>query len=59
MRAIAAVAKTIDPTTSREETFGDTQRLRPGHVITNAVVDGRKMAIDVESPPKPNVLKET
>ena len=41
------MAKTIDPTTSREETFGDTQRLRPGGVITNAVLDGRRMAIDV------------
>ena len=47
VRAITAVAKTIDPTTSREETFGDTQRLRPGDVITNAVLDGRRMAIDV------------
>ena len=47
VRAIAAVAKTIDPTTSREETFGDIQRLRPGDVITNAVLDGRRMAIDV------------
>ena len=34
--AIAAVAKTIAPTTTREDTFGDIQRLRPGDVITNA-----------------------
>ena len=46
VRAITAVAKTIDPTTSREETYGDA-RLRPGDVITNAVLDGRNMAIDV------------
>ena len=46
-RAITAVAKTIDPTTSREETFGDTHRLRPGDIITNVVVEGRRLAIDV------------
>ena len=38
---------TIDPTTSREETCGDPHRLRPGDVITNAVLDGRRVAIDV------------
>ena len=47
MRAITAVAKTIDPTTSRGEMFGDAQRLRPGDIITNAVPDGRRVAIDV------------
>jgi len=46
VRAITAVAKAIDPTTSREETYGDA-RLRPGDVITNAVLDGRRVAIDV------------
>ena len=46
VRAITAIAKTIDPTTSREETYGDA-RLRPGDVITNAALDGRRMAIDV------------
>jgi hypothetical protein len=47
VRAITAVAKTIDPTTSREETFGDTQRLRPGDIITNAILDGRRVAVDL------------
>ena len=46
-RAITAVANTIDPTTSREESFGETHRLRPGDGITNAVLDGRRVAIDV------------
>ena len=39
--------KTDDPTTTREETFGESQRLRPGDIITNAVIDGRRVAIDV------------
>ena len=47
VRAITAVANTIDPTTSREETLGDAQRLRPGDIITNAVLDGTRVAIDV------------
>jgi hypothetical protein len=47
VRVITVVAKAIDPTTSREESFGDSQRLRPGDIITNAVLDGRRVAIDV------------
>jgi len=47
VRAITAVAKTINITTSREEAFGDAARLRPGDIITNAVLDGRRVAIDV------------
>ena len=47
VRASTAVAKTIDPTTPREATFGDSTRLRPGDIITNAVLDGRRVAIDV------------
>ena len=47
VRAITAVAKAVDPTTTREETFGDTQRLRPGDIITNAIIEGRRVAIDV------------
>ncbi|MFM7984947.1 MAG: hypothetical protein ACKPKO_37070, partial [Candidatus Fonsibacter sp.] len=47
MRAITAVAKTIDPSTTREETFGDNQRLRPGDVITTAILEGHKVAVDV------------
>ena len=41
------MAKAVDPTTTREETFGESQRLRPGDIITNAVIDGRRVAIDV------------
>ncbi|MFM7988988.1 MAG: hypothetical protein ACKPKO_57715, partial [Candidatus Fonsibacter sp.] len=47
VRAITAVAKTIDPNTTREEHFGDNQRLRPGDVITNAIIDGRRVAVAV------------
>ena len=35
------------PSTTREENFGDEQRLRPGDLITTAVVEGRKVAVDV------------
>ena len=33
-----AVAKAADPTTSREETFGDSQQYWLGDIITNAVL---------------------
>ena len=45
-RTFLAVAKAVGPTTIREETFGS-QRLRPGDLITGAVLDGRRVAIDV------------
>ena len=46
-RALLAVAKAVGPSTTREETFGGSQRLRPGDLITGAVLDGRRVAIDV------------
>ncbi|MFM7989947.1 MAG: hypothetical protein ACKPKO_62600, partial [Candidatus Fonsibacter sp.] len=46
VRAITAVAKTTDTNTTREEHCGDNQRLRPGYVITNAIIDGRRVAVD-------------
>ena len=47
VRATTAVAKAIDPTTSRGEIFGDAHRLRLGGIVVNAVIDGRRVAIDV------------
>ena len=37
----------MDPTTTREETCGGQQGQRPGDLISGAVLDGRRVAIDV------------
>ena len=45
-RTLLAVAKAVDPTTTREETLCGS-RLRPGDLMTGAGLDGRRVAIDV------------
>ena len=46
-RTLVPVAKAVDPTTTREDAFGGNQRLRPGDLITGAILDGRRVAVDV------------
>ena len=48
-RALLAVAKAVDPTTTREDTFAGTQRQRPGDLTTGVLIDGRRVAIDIGS----------
>ena len=46
-RTIFQVAKTIDPSTTKEEVATGSDRLRPGGIATGTVIDGHRVAIDV------------
>ena len=46
-RTLLHVAKTIDPSTTKEEVATGPDRLRPGDIVTGVAIDGQRVAIDV------------
>ena len=46
-RTIPNVAKTIDPSTTKEEVSKGAERLRPGDITTGAIIDSKRVAVDV------------
>eukprot|EP00974_Lingulodinium_polyedra_P105932 10255334-Lingulodinium_polyedra.AAC.1 len=46
-RQLYALARTADPTTVREEPAPGEEKQRPGDVVSNAFLLGRRTAVDV------------
>eukprot|EP00974_Lingulodinium_polyedra_P100367 9721492-Lingulodinium_polyedra.AAC.1 len=46
-RQLYALARTVDPTTVREEPAPGDDKQRPGDVVSNVLLLGRRTAVDV------------